>query len=444
MTSTGPTSTGPTSTARLWFIGAAICLLGLLGASLPADARSLSSRVKADDVDVITADRDAVRAELSRMDERYAAQRDQVDQAREAALTAEAKLADARARVANARDDLEAARLVVAEYAAEAYMRPPAADTLRVLSLADADDAGFAHTVMELMTENRQQVVEALVAQQAVVDREEAAAEVAAGEARRRASDAEVQLVELDKIRAQQQKLAVQLDERLDDALAESAALAAVDQAVADQLAAEELALRSAAPSTRPSANSSVAAAAGTPVTAGPSTSPPSTGGNNNSGGNSNPTTTTRVPTTSPATTVPVAPPSGVVSWAEVTNVGGIYVHTSIAENLRGLLNAATAAGFSLRGGGYRDPASQIATRRANCGTTYYDIYEKPASACVPPTAIPGRSMHERGRAIDFTSSGVLITSRSNPAFVWLSNNAGRYGFFNLPSEPWHWSTNGS
>ncbi|MEI2698155.1 MAG: hypothetical protein V9E94_07345 [Microthrixaceae bacterium] len=66
MTSTGPTSTGPTSTARLWFIGAAICLLGLLGASLPADARSLSSRVKADDVDVITADRDAVRAELSR------------------------------------------------------------------------------------------------------------------------------------------------------------------------------------------------------------------------------------------------------------------------------------------------------------------------------------------------------------------------------------------
>ncbi|MEI2698154.1 MAG: hypothetical protein V9E94_07340 [Microthrixaceae bacterium] len=120
------------------------------------------------------------------MDERYAAQRDQVDQAREAALTAEAKLADARARVANARDDLEAARLVVAEYVAEAYMRPPAADTLRVLSLADADDAGFAHTVMELMTENRQQVVEALVAQQAVVDREEAAAEVAAGEARRR------------------------------------------------------------------------------------------------------------------------------------------------------------------------------------------------------------------------------------------------------------------
>jgi LAS superfamily LD-carboxypeptidase LdcB len=136
--------------------------------------------------------------------------------------------------------------------------------------------------------------------------------------------------------------------------------------------------------------------------------------------------------------------PSTGVTWADVTNVGGIYVHTSIANNVRNLLNAATAAGFSLRGGGYRDPAGQIATRRANCGPTYYDIYEKPASQCTPPTARPGRSMHERGLAIDFTSSGRLITTRSDPAFVWLSNNAARFGLFNLPSEPWHWSTNGS
>ncbi len=396
---------------------------------------------KSDDVDVITADRDAVRAELSRLDERYAAQRDQVDKAREAALAAEAKVADAQARVAKAREDLEIARRIVAEYAAEAYMRPPAADTLRVLSLADADDAGFAHTVMELMTENRQQVVEQLVTQQGVVAREEAAAEAAAGEARRRASDAEVQLVELDKLRAEQQKLAARLDERLDDALAEAAALAAVDQAVADQLAAEELALRSAAPATRVTRDVSSVASTGSSSSAAPATSPPSTGGSTGSGGSSsNATTTTKAPTT----TVAVTPPAGVVTWADVTNVGGIYVHKSIADNLRALLNAATAAGFSLRGGGYRDSASQIATRQANCGSTYYDIYLKPASLCTPPTAIPGRSMHERGLAIDFTSSGALITSRSNPAFVWMSNNAGRYGFYNLPSEPWHWSTTGN
>ena len=136
--------------------------------------------------------------------------------------------------------------------------------------------------------------------------------------------------------------------------------------------------------------------------------------------------------------------PSSGVTWADVTSVGGIYVNKSIAGNVWSLLNAATAAGFNLRGGGYRDPASQIATRRNNCGPTYYDIYQKPASQCTPPTAIPGRSMHERGMAIDFTSSGRLITSRSDPAFIWLRNNASRFGLYNLPSEPWHWSTNGN
>ncbi|MCX6523582.1 MAG: M15 family metallopeptidase, partial [Actinobacteria bacterium] len=99
---------------------------------------------------------------------------------------------------------------------------------------------------------------------------------------------------------------------------------------------------------------------------------------------------------------------------------------------------------FNLRGGGYRSSAAQVATRRANCGPSYYEIYQKPASQCSPPTAIPGRSMHEQGRAIDFTSGGALITSQSNPAFVWLSSNASRFGMYNLPSEPWHWSTNGN
>lgn len=26
---------------------------------------------------------------------------------------------------------------------------------------------------------------------------------------------------------------------------------------------------------------------------------------------------------------------------------------------------------------------------------------------------------------------------------VWLHANAGRFGFVNLPSEPWHWSVDG-
>lgn len=122
----------------------------------------------------------------------------------------------------------------------------------------------------------------------------------------------------------------------------------------------------------------------------------------------------------------------------------GITVHVDIAGALESLLAAAAGAGIGLGGSGYRDPAGQIALRRAHCGTSTYAIYQMPPSRCVPPTAIPGTSLHEQGKAIDFTWNGSAITSRDNPAFRWLAANAGRFGFYNLPSEPWHWSVNGS
>ena len=108
------------------------------------------------------------------------------------------------------------------------------------------------------------------------------------------------------------------------------------------------------------------------------------------------------------------------------------------------LLADASAAGIELRGGGFRDPAAQIATRRSNCGTSDYAIWSMPASQCRPPTARPGRSMHEQGLAIDFTYNGSIIGSRSGAAWDWLVANAANYGLKNLPSEPWHWSTNGN
>lgn len=121
----------------------------------------------------------------------------------------------------------------------------------------------------------------------------------------------------------------------------------------------------------------------------------------------------------------------------------GIEVDASIADQITRLLADSAAAGVELAGGGYRSPESQIAVRRNNCGTSSYAIYEMPASQCRPPTAIPGRSMHEQGLAIDFTCSGSLIRSRSGSCWNWLAANAAAYGLQNLPSEPWHWSTNG-
>jgi len=108
------------------------------------------------------------------------------------------------------------------------------------------------------------------------------------------------------------------------------------------------------------------------------------------------------------------------------------------------MLGAAEADGITLGGKGYRSPDGQLAVRRQNCGTSNYAVYEMNPSSCHPPTARPGTSMHERGLAIDFTCNGSLISGHGSPCYQWLSAHAAAYGFYNLPSEAWHWSVNGT
>ncbi|MGY6501695.1 MAG: D-alanyl-D-alanine carboxypeptidase family protein [Acidimicrobiales bacterium] len=124
--------------------------------------------------------------------------------------------------------------------------------------------------------------------------------------------------------------------------------------------------------------------------------------------------------------------------------VRGIRVHRDIAGQVEMMIAAAEEDGIRLGGGGFRTNDAQIELRRRHCGDDHYAIYEMPASQCSPPTATPGNSLHELGLAIDFTENGMTISSRNSPAFRWLSDNAATYGFYNLPSEPWHWSINGS
>lgn len=131
------------------------------------------------------------------------------------------------------------------------------------------------------------------------------------------------------------------------------------------------------------------------------------------------------------------------VTDVPVVDVEGIRVHVAIAPRLQALLDAARADGIDLRGWGYRTTEQQIALRRSNCGPLPEDVYLKPAEACSPPTARPGSSMHERGLAVDFNFAGRSISSQDSPAYQWLAANAQVFGFQNLPSEPWHWSTNG-
>lgn len=406
------------------------------------------------EVDVLTASRAEIGRKLAALNQSYGEQQAVLAAAREAVVSAEADVEAAKKRVADAQDQAESARQAARGYAVEAYMNPPSHAAIGVLAIADTQDAGFANDVLTIMADERQKVVDEFEVKKKIAAMEQDQADKAVAEAQQRSAEADQELERLADLRAEQAGFVAAMDDRLGNALAEAAALEAIDEQAAKELAQQEMDLRSSADTSQlaVAAPGSTSRLVSAPAGAGGSvaTTPPS------STRGTSPTTTRPVtPTTRPVTTTtrppspttttkPPAPPSGVVTWNDVVNVGGgIWIHRSIEAKTRSLLTAATAAGFSLTGGGYRDSASQIATRMANCGTTYYDIYEKPSGQCRPPTAIPGRSMHERGLAMDLKSNGALITSRSNPAFIWLSNNAARYGFYNLPSEPWHWSTTG-
>lgn len=132
----------------------------------------------------------------------------------------------------------------------------------------------------------------------------------------------------------------------------------------------------------------------------------------------------------------------------EIVAVRGIAVHRSISFNLQNLLAAARSDGIVLAGWGWRSHQRQHELRRINgCpdGWVHRDNETSAdfssARTCRIDTARPGSSLHESGLAIDFTCAGRPMAGTA--CFRWLQRHAGRFGFYNLPSEPWHWSVNG-
>lgn len=121
-------------------------------------------------------------------------------------------------------------------------------------------------------------------------------------------------------------------------------------------------------------------------------------------------------------------------------DVSGIKVNSQYSLNTQRLMDAARADGIDLSGGGFRTMESQRSLRVTN-GCPNVEVAR--ADSCRVPTARPGFSNHQMGYAIDFRCNGQSISS-SSPCFIWLRQNAGVYGYINLPSEPWHWSKDGS
>ncbi|HET7307528.1 MAG TPA: M15 family metallopeptidase [Gammaproteobacteria bacterium] len=86
----------------------------------------------------------------------------------------------------------------------------------------------------------------------------------------------------------------------------------------------------------------------------------------------------------------------------------------------------------------------EVIRRKLAAGRSIEDILQV--------NAVPGYSEHHTGRALDITTPGVEPLDESfeaTAAFVWLAENAGRFGFrlsyprdnaLGMAFEPWHWA----
>jgi hypothetical protein len=344
------------------------------------------------DVDALTADASDVEAAITALDESVARQSARLDDAKRAVDAVHKELAAAEAAREAAEADAAARREELRDVVLDAYVRPPSDDLAAALGDDDPTASAKRKVMAEAQTRSAADVIDQLRAAEESARRAGVRAEAALAQAEQAELAEEASLDALQTARGEQQALADDVHARLDAALSEAAAISGRSQELADQITARETAL-AAKVSAR-------------------------------SGSGSRPSWTS----------------SGVT----VTTVRGIEVSVEIADDLDAMMAAAEADGVYLSGSGYRDIQTQIYLREQHCGSSEYAIWEMPSGDCSPPVARPGYSMHERGLAVDFVVGDDLIRSRGTNAFGWLRDHAAEYGFYNLPSEPWHWSTTGS
>ena len=327
-------------------------------------------------VDALKATDAEVSAALDALQANVKGQEQLLAEANRAAEAAEAAHADAVAAVEAKQAEIAALREDIRDFAVQAFVHPPADDAMAALDTADPSEAAQKRALLDLQNTNELDLLDRLTALEEDLDVQRQLAEEASARAEEKRAAAAGRLAELESARDQQAAYAAEGEARLDRALSEVASLERVDAELSAKIQKQQEELA------RKAAEAAAARARSAPSR--------SSGGG---GGGSRRVTFNRSPST-----------------------------------------------VMLCGGGYRSSQGQIETRKANCGTSDYAIYEMPASQCSPPTARPGTSMHEQGLAIAFNT----CPSRSTACYQWLSRNASSFGFHNLPSEPWHWSTNGN
>ncbi len=347
-------------------------------------------------IDVARVETDELLDALAALEANVSAEEAQLEDAQRAVEAAEIQVAEAQAAQTVGEAEVAELRDTMARMAVDAYVNPPEQDELTVMLTGEIGTAPERQALLEMSASSQADVLEQYRA--AVEDL--AIQTQTAEQAQQRAEDLQVEvedrLVSVQQARDAQSAIAAEAQQRLYALLEEEQRLESEEGAITAELAERE----------RQRLAELQAAIARQSQQRGPVNVP--------GGGNIN-----------------------------LVTVGGITVNAQIADQVAALQQAAASDGITFTGGGYRDSSQQIALRRSNCGTSDYAIYQMPANQCRPPTAQPGRSMHERGLAIDFVANGQSITSRNHPGFQWLAANAADYGLYNLPSEPWHWSTTG-
>jgi LAS superfamily LD-carboxypeptidase LdcB len=369
------------------------------------------------DIDVLRVDNTQVEDALGDINANVDAQTAAVANAQTALTDAETALAAAQTAVDEAQTRLNALTAATDEVVIDAFMNPPVESGFDAFSAASLTDMSVKQSILQTKATSDAATLGMYEEARDQLEIETAAREEAAANATSTRSAAEAALADLESALSQQAQFVIAVEQRIDQRLGEAASLARLDPALAQQITARETALAGSIASVQQQVQADAARQQAAELAA-------------------------QAETQRGYGTIK-DPPGGVVT-VNCPGGGTIDIAGDIAGPLQRLLDDAAAAGVGLCGGGFRDPNEQIALRRSNCGNSNYLIYQAPSSACSPPTARPGSSMHEQGLAIDFTCNGGGTVSRSGECFIWLDAHAADYGLYNLPSESWHWSVNGN
>lgn len=395
---TGPIFARHRRVAFLAAVAALATLATVVDAATPDELREQRRDVQAQaaelasEVDAATADVADLEVALAAAQANVDAQQAAVEAANRAVIDADAAQVAALEAITDLELREEQARIDLQNAVIDSYVSFQGFDDLEALG-DDPWEASRVETLVEIGTGTGLEGLDNLRAIGAELEFQRQLAEQAAAEAETTREEMRIRLAELETALAIEDQLLLEAIERQERRLGEAAALAALEAELSEEIRVEEQRIADAI------AN--------------------------------------RIPPGSGSVTVP--PDSDI----ELVTVGGITVNVLVEDQVRGILAAMSARGFNLGGGGYRSIESQIRLRRANCGTSDYAIWEMPASRCRPPTARPGLSQHEVGLAIDFTLNGRVLRTRDSDVFRALAEVAPQFGFYNLPSEPWHWSTTG-